>query len=546
MRRIIWILTSFILLSLLASCHRHDREEQTIRQALALAADYPDSALHMLDHLDKSKLDDENCKAFYALTYYMAQDKSGLDVDNDSLIRVAYDYYGKRKKDSLYGKCMYYMGKYYQLNDSTEQSLFCFNKADSACVALKDTAYQCLVLEKKASLMRTNDLSEALADINRAIELYSHYSAANKSNIAYFTMVKAECLAFSGSVDAAIRCLQPILDMALADGDSTIVSEASQDMENIVNLTGDYTLANEYAIMSCKYAQEMNNSKLLTLAESYEYLSKYDECMGALDKIKSNDDNILYSAFYTRHRAAIKRGDLNEALSYADSAYDHLENMYRDSQTRNNHFYQSLIQKNEQAAYAEGKASLWLLVVALLSVSVLIAVFLLYYYLKARNLRQRMERVKWEEKVTYEQQLREEEKRMAEEIHKRELAHKEAQIDIMRQFLVRKIEILDKLEALKTGASRHLEMTASDWDEVEVFLENTQDGFVSKVKETFSDLNEDTVRLLMLVRIGLPTKSLSSLYGISEESMKHKLYMLKKKLGITDKAISVRMYLSTL
>ena len=135
---------------------------------------------------------------------------------------------------------------------------------------------------------------------------------------------------------------------------------------------------------------------------------------------------------------------------------------------------------------------------------------------------------------------------MAEEIHKRELAHKEAQIDIMRQFLVRKIEILDKLEALKTGASRHLEMTASDWDEVEVFLENTQDGFVSKVKETFSDLNEDTVRLLMLVRIGLPTKSLSSLYGISEESMKHKLYMLKKKLGITDKAISVRMYLSTL
>lgn len=148
MRRIIWILTSFILLSQLASCHRHYREEQTIRQALALAADYPDSALHMLDHLDKSKLDDENCKALYALTYYMAQDKSGLDVDNDSLIRVAYDYYGKHKTDSLYGKCMYYMGKYYQLNDSTEQSLYCFNKADSACVALKDTAYICLVLEK--------------------------------------------------------------------------------------------------------------------------------------------------------------------------------------------------------------------------------------------------------------------------------------------------------------------------------------------------------------------------------------------------------------
>lgn len=546
MRRIIWILTSFILLSLLASCHRHYREEQTIRQALALAADYPDSALNMLDHLDKSKLDDENCKALYALTYYMAQDKRGLDVDNDSLIRVAYDYYGKRKKDSLYGKCMYYMGKYYQLNDSTEQSLYCFNKADSACMALKDTAYMCLVLEKRTKIKECYDLSEALTDINRAIELYSHYSAAKKSNLAYYTMEKAICLAYHDSVDVAIRCLQPILDKALSDGDSAIVSDIYQDMESFANMTGKYDLANEYAILSCQYAQEMDYSKLLALAESYEYIGKYDECLKVLDKIESKDDAILYSVFYQRHHVAVKCGNQREALAYADSAYEHLEDMFRATQVKSSNYYSDLIKKNEQAAYAEGKASLWLLVVGLLSVSMLVAAFLLYYYLKARNLRQRMERVKWEEKVAYEQQLREEEKRMAEEIHKRELAHKEAQIDIMRQFLVRKIEILDKLEALKTGTSRHLEMTASDWDEVKVFLENTQDGFVSKVKETFSDLNEDTVRLLMLVRIGLPTKSLGVLYGISEDSMKHKLYMLKKKLGITDKTVSVRMYLSTL
>lgn len=546
MRKIIYILASFVLLSLLASCHRHNKEMHTIRQALSLAANYPDSALHMLDHMDKSKLDDEGCKALYALAYYMAQDKSGLDVDNDSLIRMAYSYFEKHPTDSLYGKCMYYMGKYYQLNDSTEQSLYCFNKADSVCVALKDTAYQCMVLGERAKRMNTYDLSLALTDINRTIELYSHYSAANKSNMACYTMVKAECLAFSDSVDAAIKCLQPILNKALADGDSAIVSDIYQDLESIVNLTGDYTLANKYAIMSCQYAKEMDNSKLLALAESYEYLGKYEECMEALDKIESNDDNILYSAYYTRHRAAIRCGDLCNALAYADSAYDHLENMYRDSQNRNNQYYPNLLKKNKQTAYAEGKASLWLWVVALLSVTLLVAAFSLYYYLKARNLKQRMERVKWEEKVAYEQKLRQEEKRMAEEIHQRELAHKEAQIDILRQSLVRKIEILDKLEALKTGARRHLEMTVSDWDEVEAFLENTQDGFVSKVKETFSDLNEDTVRLLMLVRIGLPTKSLGVLYGISEDSMKHKLYMLKKKLGITDKTVSVRTYLSTL
>ena len=57
-------------------------------------------------------------KAYYALTYYLAQNKSGLDVANDSLIRVAYNYYAKLPEDSLYARCMYYMGVYYSLSDS--------------------------------------------------------------------------------------------------------------------------------------------------------------------------------------------------------------------------------------------------------------------------------------------------------------------------------------------------------------------------------------------------------------------------------------------
>lgn len=31
--------------------------------------------------------------AMYSLAYTMAQDKTGIDIDNDSLIRTAYTYY---------------------------------------------------------------------------------------------------------------------------------------------------------------------------------------------------------------------------------------------------------------------------------------------------------------------------------------------------------------------------------------------------------------------------------------------------------------------
>ena len=102
-----------------ASCHRGER--QTLRSALQMAYADPDSALAMLHTIDRRSFPPAE-KAYYALTYYLAQDKSGLDVANDSLIRVAYNYYAKHPKDSLYARCMYYMGFYYSLNDSLERA----------------------------------------------------------------------------------------------------------------------------------------------------------------------------------------------------------------------------------------------------------------------------------------------------------------------------------------------------------------------------------------------------------------------------------------
>ena len=109
-----------------ASCHRGER--QTLRSALQMAYADPDSALAMLHTIDRRSLPPAE-KAYYALTYYLAQDKSGLDVANDSLIRIAYNYYAKHPKDSLYARCMYYMGVYYSLSDSLERANYCLDEA---------------------------------------------------------------------------------------------------------------------------------------------------------------------------------------------------------------------------------------------------------------------------------------------------------------------------------------------------------------------------------------------------------------------------------
>ena len=105
-----------------------ETHNRAIDIAYQLTATAPDSALSVLDGVDQAKLSKAEM-ARYALVYTIAQDKSGLDVDNDSLLRTAYTYYNNREQDSLYAKCEYYMGKYYMLNDSTELAIDCLQKA---------------------------------------------------------------------------------------------------------------------------------------------------------------------------------------------------------------------------------------------------------------------------------------------------------------------------------------------------------------------------------------------------------------------------------
>ena len=81
MKHILPIILILLLALAFVSCHHGER--QTLRSALQMAYADPDSALTMLHTIDRRALPPAE-KAYYALTYYLAQNKSGLDVANDS------------------------------------------------------------------------------------------------------------------------------------------------------------------------------------------------------------------------------------------------------------------------------------------------------------------------------------------------------------------------------------------------------------------------------------------------------------------------------
>ena len=133
--------------------------------------------------------------------------------------------------------------------------------------------------------------------------------------------------------------------------------------------------------------------------------------------------------------------------------------------------------------------------------------------------------------------------RTKEEHISEKLKNKESQLNIMKNFLNEKVDVYKKLEKLKGEPNKHVALTQSDWNDISVFLEVSDNLFVTRIKKSFPSLCAKDVKLLMLIRLKLSTKVLASIYGISEKSVKQNLYLFKKKVGLMGKKQSLRSFI---
>jgi tetratricopeptide (TPR) repeat protein len=70
------------------------------------------------------------------------------------------------------------------------------------------------------------------------------------------------------------------------------------------------------------------------------------------------------------------------------------------------------------------------------------------------------------------------------------------------------------------------------WDEFRTSFEKIHSGFFEKIKAGGADLTANDLRICALIRINLNSKDISSLLGISSDSLRVARYRLRKKLNI--------------
>lgn len=201
----------------------------------------------------------------------------------------------------------------------------------------------------------------------------------------------------------------------------------------------------------------------------------------------------------------------------------------------------------KEKAELKGRAEMqrW---VFLLSLLLLISLLIFIWYAYLANKKRTFLKVQQEKelaatKLVHEQDMHKQEIMMADKLHKEELAHKEVQLSVMRNYLLKKIEIVEKLHSIREKEVKHFVLSEEDWAELEVFLEGIEDCFVTRLKKLHPNLTQSDIRLMMLLRLKLSQKALASIYCISEKAIKQKLFLYKERVGIQNRPISLRKYI---
>lgn len=525
-----FLLPLFACIMFLASCG--DRHCKAIDSAYAIANDSPDSALSILNHVNRHDLA-RNEMARYALVYTIAQDKSGLDVDNDSLLRTAYTYYSTKPNDSLYAKCQYYMGKYYMLNDSSEKALDCFNRSIFAAKNTGDKNTQCLGLEKLSKVMSNSNNRKALLYATEAERIYGLLPQRSKTNEAYYKLNVSEVLLQSNSLRSATRKCSEALTIGLACKDSFLISDSYQVLSTIEREEGKFQDALKAAKNSKDYCQYIENSKLLNLAWAYLRVDSINECKAVLKNINSTEATEVYTKYYLLHLASLKMHDYVKACTMADSAYIHIEKMYTNELGKKEVYYNSLMYSQYEKGKSDGRVRLMYWFMGYITLSGLILIFFILRSYKQYKYKAKLELV-----------AEEHERELQKKKYEEEIRRKEIQLSTMRGYILNKISIAEKIDKIRDNREKSVPLSDGDWSEIRLFVDSVEGDFITRLKEKNPELNEDDINFMILLRLRMPSKAMALIYGISEKSIRQKLFVYKRKVGIEDKKeLSLRTFI---
>lgn len=162
---------------------------KTLKDVESYIMERPDSALSVLESMNREDLVINKNKAHHALLHAMALDKNYIDVTDDSIAMVAVDYYQKRGSAKNRVKSLYYLGVSYYNAEDYDKAILTFSRAKDLAIA-HDSLYLGMIYSAMSYTYNCNyNSSQELYYAKYASDIFSsinadQYSRASKYRLA--------------------------------------------------------------------------------------------------------------------------------------------------------------------------------------------------------------------------------------------------------------------------------------------------------------------------------------------------------------------------
>ncbi len=287
----------------------HELEHLEARMNVA-----PDSVLAVLTAADMPRCGER--RALYALLTVQAQDKSYVDVADDSLISVATHYYAT-SHDARHKMLAYYYRARVQYNmGSYAQSIVSASRAEEAAIAVGDDYYLGLIYRCISDCYNmTYNITEELRYIRMAHDCFERVESVAHERYAQLRIGRA-CLS-NGKLEEAMQICEELLTDSVVIQDSILFSNGLSLYGKAATLAYNFPVAKEALLRLREIPQYyLTASDYCYLARIYNNEQLEDSAQFYLDKakclVKKEADSVyIYRALY---EMALANEDAEAAL----------------------------------------------------------------------------------------------------------------------------------------------------------------------------------------------------------------------------------------
>ena len=366
----------FTFALILSACGSH-RMRYLLKDVEGYIMERPDSALAVLESMDRAELKTQQDRAHHALLHAMALDKNYIDVDDDSLASIALEYYSKHGPKMYEARSLYYLGIAYYYQKDYPKAILEFTKAVDVASKCDSLYWGMSLLASADTYSHTYNSSERLSALQDALHIYEEMGEERLIDIVEFRIAQtyANMKHYASSDSLYCELIDRVSDEDLwsdivGSYAYSKISRKNPEFEEAVKL---YDLLEEKGTL--KY---MSHKKYWSWAYALKLTGNEIKSEGFIGQLTKADSSL--AASYWKYRIAKYDQEYDDAFHYLEDAANQNNQIVEDllkqslSATQRDHFrLQSQI-----AEYTLANRTLFFAVIISVALIVILVINIMY------------------------------------------------------------------------------------------------------------------------------------------------------------------------